>query len=45
MQLTAPSMKAADSAYKVPEIYAPNYIEKLLYICVKEDISALFSLK
>ncbi len=44
MQLSAPAMKAANVAYQVPEIYDSYYIEKLLDICIKENISALFSL-
>ena len=40
----APAIYEADNFYLVPRIDDPNYIEKLLDICKKENISCLFAL-
>lgn len=37
----APALYLADKHYLVPRIDAPEYIERLLYICRKEDIQAI----
>lgn len=44
MQLTAPAMAVADVFYKVPGVYDKKYIESLLDICEKENITGLISL-
>lgn len=40
----APALFMADSAYLVPRIDAPNYMEKVLEICEKENIKAITTL-
>ncbi|MBQ7680373.1 MAG: ATP-grasp domain-containing protein [Butyrivibrio sp.] len=40
----APALYAADAAYVVPRIDAPGYIDRILEICRKEQITGLFSL-
>lgn len=40
----APAIYDADKFYKVPRITEPGYIELILDICRKENISAIFSL-
>ncbi len=40
----APALYDADGYYLVPRITAPDYIDRILDICVKENITALFSL-
>lgn len=44
MQLSAPAMVLVDKQYLVPSVYAPNYVEDLLCICIKENIGAIISL-
>lgn len=44
MQLTAPALTAADVREQVPAVYAPNYIDKILDICRRHNISALICL-
>lgn len=44
MQSTAPAMAIVDKKYLVPPVHAPNYIEILSDICVKEQIKAIISL-
>lgn len=40
----APALYVADKYYIVPKIDAPEYLEVILDICVKENIKGLFSL-
>lgn len=40
----APALYYADKAYLVPRIDSPDYIEKILDICVKEKINAVTTL-
>lgn len=42
--LTAPAMVDADEAIQVPNIYAPNYIDKLVDIITDHNITAVISL-
>lgn len=44
MQTIAPAIYDADKFYTVPRITAPGYIDIVLDICKKEDISAVLSL-
>lgn len=40
----APAVYEADAFYLVPRITAPDYLERVLEICVKEKIDGVFSL-
>lgn len=40
----APALFMADSAYLVPRIDAPDYMDKIVEICEKEDIKAITTL-
>ena len=40
----APALYEADRAYLVPRIDAPDYIDRILEICEKEEITGCFSL-
>ena len=40
----APALYEADKAYLVPRIDAPDYIDRILEICEKEEITGCFSL-
>lgn len=40
----APALKLGDKQYIVPRIESEDYINKLVEICLKEEISAIFSL-
>jgi len=44
MSLQAPAMVEADAAELVPEVYADDYIDRLLEICRKHDIKAVIPL-
>ena len=44
MSLQAPAMAEADVAELVPEVYADDYIDRLLEICHKHDIQAVIPL-
>ena len=44
MQLSAPALQVADVKLQVPAVYAENYIDKTLDICLQYDIKALISL-
>jgi carbamoyl-phosphate synthase large subunit len=44
MNISAPALAVADRAHVVPDVYADNYIETVLAICKKEEVSALISL-
>ena len=44
MSSLAPAIYEADKYYIVPKINNPEYIDKLLDICKKEDIDCIFSL-
>lgn len=44
MQLSAPALSVADRVEQVPPVYADNYIEVVLGVCLKYDIKALISL-
>ncbi len=44
MSPIAPAIFEADSYYIVPAITAPNYIDMILDICIKEKINAVMSL-
>ena len=44
MQSTAPAMAVADKAFVVPSLYDAGYIDKLLDICGREQVTALVSL-
>ena len=40
----APALYDADKAYVVPRITAPDYLDRILEICRREEISGVFSL-
>lgn len=44
MQMNAPAIHEADKYYIVPRISAPDYIDTILDICIKENISGVLSL-
>ncbi len=44
MQLTAPALTAADIKEQVPAVYAPEYIDRILEICLLHKIDAIISL-
>lgn len=44
MSLLAPALYEADKYYRVPQITDPGYIEKILEICEKEEITGVLSL-
>lgn len=44
MQLNAPALTAADVKEQVPAVYAPDYIDRTLEICQRNNIKALISL-
>ncbi len=44
MQAIAPALYEADAWYLVPRITAPGYIDRILEICRKEEISGVLSL-
>lgn len=44
MQLTAPALQAADVKLQVPAVYAPDYVDITLNICMDHHIDALISL-
>lgn len=44
MGLSAPALHACDGAYKVPGVFAENYLECLKKVMIKEKIDMVFSL-
>ena len=44
MQKSAPAMVDADKSFIVPAIYDPSYIESLIELIIREDITAVISL-
>lgn len=44
MQSFAPALAIADQAFKVPDIFAENYIEAIFTICKTQNIDVIFSL-
>lgn len=42
--ITAPALTAADFAIEVPPVYASDYIDELLEICIKFDIKGIIPL-
>lgn len=44
MDLSAPALQICDAAYKVPGVFADNYLDKLKEVIVKEKINMVFSL-
>ena len=44
MQATAPALTEADVVEIVPAVYADNYINTLMDICVKHNVDAIISL-
>ena len=44
MQLSAPALSVADIAEQVPSVYAENYVDVVLDICLKHNVKALICL-
>ena len=44
MQLSAPALSAADVKEQVPAVYAPDYIDRVLDICRRNDVAAIICL-
>jgi len=44
MQLSAPALSAADIKEQVPAVYADNYIDCVLDICLRHNVKAVISL-
>lgn len=44
MNLSAPALQACDAAYKVPEVFASNYLDVLKEVIIKEKVDMVFSL-
>lgn len=44
MDLSAPALQACDAAHKVPGVFAPNYLEALKEVIIKEKVDMVFSL-
>ncbi len=44
MQLTAPALSAADVKVQLPAVYADNYIDTLLNVCMEYKVKMLISL-
>ena len=44
MQATAPALTEADVVEIVPSVYAENYIDTLMEICIKHSVNAIISL-
>lgn len=44
MQATAPALTEADVVEIVPAVYAENYIDTLMEICIKHSVNAIISL-
>jgi carbamoyl-phosphate synthase large subunit len=44
MSRTAPAMALADVAHVVPDVYAEDYVDRILKICQEEEVDLLISL-
>lgn len=44
MQLSAPALTAADIKIQVPAVYAQDYMDKTLKVCMDNDVNAIISL-
>lgn len=44
MSLSAPALQACDAAHQVPSVFAPDYLDALKDVMIKEKIDMVFSL-